>query len=102
MAVKVAINGYGTIGKRVADAVSLQKDMEVAGVVKTRPSFEARIANEKGLPLFANSRENENTSAKRAMSFSCFTPKTWYRDDRTKAPATSPVMKGYITICRLQ
>ena len=60
MTVKVAINGYGTIGKRVADAVSLQKDMEVAGVVKTRPTFEARLANEKGLPLFANSRENEH------------------------------------------
>ena len=33
----VAINGYGTIGKRVADAVAAQDDMEVIGVSKTRP-----------------------------------------------------------------
>lgn len=47
MKVKVAINGYGTIGKRVADAVSLQDDMEVVGVTKTRPDFEARMGAEK-------------------------------------------------------
>ena len=33
--IKVAINGYGTIGKRVADAVDAQDDMEVIGVTKT-------------------------------------------------------------------
>ena len=38
---KIVINGYGTIGKRVADAVALQSDMELAGVAKTRPNFEA-------------------------------------------------------------
>jgi len=26
--IKVAVNGYGTIGKRVADAVAAQPDME--------------------------------------------------------------------------
>ncbi|NLI62869.1 MAG: type II glyceraldehyde-3-phosphate dehydrogenase [Methanosarcinaceae archaeon] len=49
---KVVINGYGTIGKRVADAVSLQEDMEVVGVSKTRPNFEAKIAVEKGYDLY--------------------------------------------------
>ncbi len=44
MKVRVAINGFGTIGKRVADAVSLQKDMEVVGVTKTKPDFEAKLA----------------------------------------------------------
>ena len=52
MVVRVAINGYGTIGKRVADAVAKQPDMKVVGVAKTRPSFEARIAVERGFPLF--------------------------------------------------
>lgn len=52
--IAVAINGYGTIGKRVADAVSKQDDMEIAGVVKTRPTFEARMAIAKGYPLYAN------------------------------------------------
>lgn len=52
MKVRVAVNGYGTIGKRVADAVAKQPDMELVGVAKTRPSFEARRANEKGYPLY--------------------------------------------------
>ncbi len=58
MKAKVAINGYGTIGKRVADAVAAQDDMEVVGVVKTRPSFEARIALEKGFELYTAAKEN--------------------------------------------
>ncbi|WP_049922315.1 type II glyceraldehyde-3-phosphate dehydrogenase [Halopiger djelfimassiliensis] len=51
--IQVAINGYGTIGKRVADAVRQQPDMEVLGVAKTRPNFEAETAIEKGFPLYA-------------------------------------------------
>jgi glyceraldehyde-3-phosphate dehydrogenase (NAD(P)) len=58
MPVKVAINGYGTIGKRVADAVSLQEDMEVSGVVKTRPTYEARMAIENGYLLYAANGES--------------------------------------------
>ncbi|CAG0979659.1 glyceraldehyde-3-phosphate dehydrogenase (NAD(P)) [Methanosarcinales archaeon] len=58
MKAKVAINGFGTIGKRVADAVAAQDDMEIVGVVKTRPSFEARIAKEKGYDLYVPSNEN--------------------------------------------
>jgi len=50
--VKVGINGYGTIGKRVADAVNKQDDMEIAGVTKTRPTFEAQAAVEKGYSLY--------------------------------------------------
>jgi len=57
--VKVAINGYGTIGKRVADAVAAQDDMEVVGVSKTRPSFEARFALQKGYPLYCAVKDNE-------------------------------------------
>ncbi|MCL7414976.1 MAG: type II glyceraldehyde-3-phosphate dehydrogenase [ANME-2 cluster archaeon] len=52
---KIAINGYGTIGKRVADAVTAQDDMEIAGVVKTRPSFEAKLANDRKFDLYAAS-----------------------------------------------
>ncbi|MFA5236460.1 MAG: type II glyceraldehyde-3-phosphate dehydrogenase [Methanoregula sp.] len=50
--IKVAINGYGTIGKRVADAVAAQKDMKVIGVSKTRPNAEAFIAKQRGYPLY--------------------------------------------------
>ncbi|MCM1986580.1 type II glyceraldehyde-3-phosphate dehydrogenase [Methanococcoides seepicolus] len=50
--VKVAINGYGTIGKRVADAVALQDDMEIIGVAKTRPNFETVMAKDKGFNVY--------------------------------------------------
>ena len=51
--VEVAINGYGTIGKRVADAVAAQPDMSVGGVAKTRPNYEAEAAVDRGYPLYA-------------------------------------------------
>ncbi len=57
MKVKVAINGYGTIGKRCAWACTQQDDMEVVGVTKTRPSFEARMASMNGFPLYAASAD---------------------------------------------
>lgn len=55
----VAINGYGTIGKRVADAVSAQNDMKVVGVSKTKPDFEARMAVEKDYDLYIAIAERE-------------------------------------------
>jgi len=58
MKVKVGINGYGTIGKRVADAVAAQSDMEIIGVTKTRPSVEAIQAWEKGYPLYVAKRSS--------------------------------------------
>ncbi len=51
--IEVGVNGYGTIGKRVADAVRAQPDMTVTGVAKTRPNFEARGAVERGYDLYA-------------------------------------------------
>ena len=50
--IRVAINGYGTIGKRVADAVACQKDMKIIGVSKTRPNAEAFVAKQRGYPLY--------------------------------------------------
>ncbi|OPX57489.1 MAG: Glyceraldehyde-3-phosphate dehydrogenase [Methanomassiliicoccales archaeon PtaB.Bin215] len=58
MKVKVGINGYGTIGKRVAWAVNRQDDMEVVGVTKTRPSYEASTALREGCPLYAAHAED--------------------------------------------
>jgi len=49
----VGINGFGTIGKRVADAVRAQPDMRVAGVAKRTPNFEATVAHDRGYDLFA-------------------------------------------------
>ncbi|MBN2517661.1 MAG: type II glyceraldehyde-3-phosphate dehydrogenase [Candidatus Altiarchaeota archaeon] len=51
--IKVGVNGYGTIGKRVAYAVSKQKDMELIGVTKTSANFEAMECVNKGIDLYA-------------------------------------------------
>ncbi|WP_226482438.1 type II glyceraldehyde-3-phosphate dehydrogenase [Natrinema amylolyticum] len=64
---QVAINGYGTIGKRVADAVRQQPDMEVLGVAKTRPNFEAETAIDKGFPLYAAVEEREELFAEAGL-----------------------------------
>jgi len=50
---KIAVNGYGTIGKRVADAVRAQDDMEVIGVSKTKPNYEAAVAHQLGYDIYA-------------------------------------------------
>lgn len=57
MPAKIAINGYGTIGKRVADAVAAQDDMEVVGVSKMSANFEARAATRKGYALYATTTD---------------------------------------------
>lgn len=56
----VGINGYGTIGKRVADAVSAQDDMKIMGVTKRKPDFEARSAVKKGYDLYISVPERES------------------------------------------
>ncbi|MGD0588131.1 MAG: hypothetical protein ABSA63_04985 [Thermoplasmata archaeon] len=52
MPVEVAVNGYGTIGKRVADAVARPPDMRLVGIADIRPNFEIRTAQAKGHSLF--------------------------------------------------
>ncbi|EMA31883.1 type II glyceraldehyde-3-phosphate dehydrogenase [Halobiforma nitratireducens] len=51
--IRVGINGYGTIGKRVADAIREQPDMEVHGVGKRSPDYVAVGADEEGYPVYA-------------------------------------------------
>ena len=55
--IKVGINGYGTIGKRVAEAVTLQDDMTVEGIVKTKPTYEIQGALGSGHAVFASAKE---------------------------------------------
>lgn len=56
----IGINGYGTIGKRVADAVSAQDDMKIVGVTKRSPDFEAQMAVKKGYDLYLSAPEKES------------------------------------------
>ena len=53
-AIRVAVNGYGVIGKRVADAVALQDDMELVGVADVASDYRIRIAVERGHAVFAS------------------------------------------------
>ncbi|MEM3736903.1 MAG: type II glyceraldehyde-3-phosphate dehydrogenase [Candidatus Bathyarchaeia archaeon] len=58
MVVKVGVNGFGTIGKRVADAVHAQPDMKLMGVVKTKPDYKARVALKKGYKVYAATEQS--------------------------------------------
>ncbi len=51
--IRVGVNGFHTIGARVADAVKKQSDMELVGVSKLKPDYRARIAQEKGIDVYA-------------------------------------------------
>ena len=71
MVVKVAINGYGTIGKRVADAVDAQDDMEIVGVTKTRPAFGCDLAVKKGYPIYCTYDDEAKISAFAESGYEC-------------------------------
>lgn len=58
--IKVAINGYGVIGKRVADAVTLQDDMELAGVCDVITDWPIVIAESNKYPVFAFDEKIKN------------------------------------------
>lgn len=52
-AVRVGVNGYGVIGKRVADAITLQDDMELVGVADVGFDYRVMTAVERGYPIYA-------------------------------------------------
>lgn len=51
--IKVAVNGYGVIGKRVADAIMLQGDMELIGICDVATDWRIKVANIKEIPVYA-------------------------------------------------
>jgi len=55
--VRVAVNGYGVIGKRVADAVRAQPDMELVGVGDVTTDYRIKTAVVLGLPVYASEPE---------------------------------------------
>lgn len=48
--VKVGVVGYGVIGQRLADGISLQKDMKLVGIADVFPTLPLRALKEKGMP----------------------------------------------------
>ncbi len=57
---RVAINGYGVIGKRVADAVTAQIDMDLVGVADVSIDYRLRVAAERGFPIYASVAEKRS------------------------------------------
>lgn len=53
----IAVVGYGVIGKRVADAVSLQNDMALVGVCDVISDWRIQTALKKGFKVFAATKE---------------------------------------------
>ena len=66
--IKVAINGYGVIGKRVVEAVVLQDDMEMIGVGDVAADWRIKVAAAKGYPLFANTEEGRKAMNEQNIS----------------------------------
>ena len=58
MTVKIGINGYGTIGKRIASAIMKVSGLELVGVVKRSPDYGALQAHKQGLALYAPDDES--------------------------------------------
>jgi glyceraldehyde-3-phosphate dehydrogenase (NAD(P)) len=56
--IRVAVNGYGVIGKRVAAAVALQKDMSLAGISDVVTDWRARMVLRNGFRLFGATGEH--------------------------------------------
>lgn len=69
--IRVAVNGYGTIGKRVAFAVAAQPDMEVVGVTKTRPGYACELAADAGFPMYCAIPDAARVQAFHEAGYTC-------------------------------
>jgi glyceraldehyde-3-phosphate dehydrogenase (NAD(P)) len=72
--IRVALNGYGVIGKRVADAVAVQEDMELVGVADVATDWRMRPARERGYRLFDAARALDDLLGRADVVVDC-TPK---------------------------
>lgn len=65
--IRVAVNGYGVIGKRVADAVVRQDDMELAGVADISLDWRPRVVIQRGFRLFGATKDHAETMRKAGL-----------------------------------
>jgi len=68
--IRVALNGYGVIGKRVADAVASQDDMELIGVADIETDWRIRMALRKGFRLFASLEDRADAMREAGLEIS--------------------------------
>jgi glyceraldehyde-3-phosphate dehydrogenase (NAD(P)) len=50
--IRVAVNGYGVIGRRIADSVAQQPDMKLVGITKVHADYKANVAIQKGYSVY--------------------------------------------------
>lgn len=68
--IRVAVNGYGVIGKRVADAVALQSDMEIVGIADVEADWRMGAGVRKGFRLFSSLEDRAEAMRKAGLSIS--------------------------------
>jgi len=69
--IKVGIVGYGTIGKRVTDAVLQQDDMDLIGITGHSYNYKMIVAAKRGIPIYNlnGTKEFEEKNMKLAGDF---------------------------------
>ena len=55
--VRVGVNGFGVIGKRVAEAVTKQDDMKLIGISDITPDYRVKMGQHKGYPIYVSIAE---------------------------------------------
>ena len=65
--IRIAVNGYGVIGKRVADAVTKQQDMLLVGVVDVVADWRPKVALRRGMRLFGAAPEHAEAMRKSGL-----------------------------------
>lgn len=68
--VRVAVNGFGVIGKRVADAVRRQDDMDLVGVCDVASDWRLRSLDQKGIALYGASNDTVRTMTEAGLTVS--------------------------------
>src|SRR5260370_37025920 len=53
-AARVGVNGFGVIGKRVAEAVSKQKDMKLIGVSDVVADYRVKMGQKKNFAIYSS------------------------------------------------
>lgn len=61
--IRVGVNGYGVIGKRVAGAVARQDDMTLVGVADVADDWRVTVADRRGISLFGATEDAVRTMA---------------------------------------
>jgi len=79
---KIGVNGFGTIGRRVAIAVQKQKDMKLLGISDVSPSWKSRYAV-MNVPLYVSLREYGKDEANQFE-----TSKKMFTDSKIKPSGT--------------